>query len=74
MSERLVLGTVEGRPRGRLPMRWTDQIKAAVGGPLHKCTRITTSRENIYLILKQSFLTSQERNGEKEVEDQRYLK
>lgn len=45
--ERLVVqGKVEGtRARGRSPMRWTDQIKSAVGGPLHECTRITADRE-----------------------------
>ena len=44
--ERLVVqGRVEGtRPRGRSPMRWTDQIKSAVGGQLHECTRMTTNR------------------------------
>lgn len=44
--ERLVVqGKVEGtRPRGRSPMRWTDQIKSAVGGPLHECTRMTANR------------------------------
>ncbi|CAH2242154.1 jg25568 [Pararge aegeria aegeria] len=45
--ERLVVqGKVEGtRGRGRSPMRWTDQIKSAVGGPLHECTRLSASRE-----------------------------
>lgn len=45
--ERLVVqGKVEGtRPRGRSPMRWTDQVKAAVGAPVHECARLTTSRQ-----------------------------
>ncbi|CAH2266830.1 jg9445 [Pararge aegeria aegeria] len=45
--ERLVVqGKVEGtRGRGRSPMLWTDQIKSAVGGPLHECTRLSASRE-----------------------------
>ncbi|CAH2226459.1 jg4165 [Pararge aegeria aegeria] len=42
----VVQGKVEGtRGRGRSPMRWTDQIKSAVGGPLHECTRLSASRE-----------------------------
>ncbi|CAH2245356.1 jg4455 [Pararge aegeria aegeria] len=36
---------VSYRGRGRSPMRWTDQIKSAVGGPLHECTRLSASRE-----------------------------
>ncbi|KAJ0172524.1 hypothetical protein K1T71_011663 [Dendrolimus kikuchii] len=45
--ERLVVqGKVEGtRARGRSPMRWTDQIKSALNGPLHECTRKATVRE-----------------------------
>ncbi|CAH2245851.1 jg8526, partial [Pararge aegeria aegeria] len=45
--ERLVVqGKVEGtRARGRSPMRWTDQIKSPVGGPLHECTRLSANRE-----------------------------
>ncbi|KAI8424658.1 hypothetical protein MSG28_003085 [Choristoneura fumiferana] len=45
--ERLVVqGKVEGtRARGRSPMRWTDQIKAALGSSLHKYTRKATVRE-----------------------------
>ncbi|CAH2230681.1 jg11986 [Pararge aegeria aegeria] len=45
--ERLVVqGKVEGtRGRGRSPMRWPDQIKSAVGGPLHEYTRLSASRE-----------------------------
>ncbi|CAH2244747.1 jg24429 [Pararge aegeria aegeria] len=45
--ERLIVqGKVEGtRGRGRTPIRWTDQIKSAVGGPLHECTRLSASRE-----------------------------
>ncbi|XP_072941848.1 carboxylic ester hydrolase-like [Epargyreus clarus] len=39
-------GRVEGtRPRGRSPTRWTDQIKSAVGGPVHECSRLATNRE-----------------------------
>lgn len=30
--------------RGRSLMRWTDQMKSAVAGPLHECTKITTHR------------------------------
>ncbi|CAH2268569.1 jg20064 [Pararge aegeria aegeria] len=45
--ERLVVqGKVEGtRGRGRSLMRWTDQIKSAVGGPLHECDRLSASRK-----------------------------
>uniref|UniRef100_A0A2H1W7G4 SFRICE_021062 n=1 Tax=Spodoptera frugiperda TaxID=7108 RepID=A0A2H1W7G4_SPOFR len=45
--DRLVVqGKVEGsRPRGRSPMRWTFQVKAMVGNPVHECTRLTTNRE-----------------------------
>uniref|UniRef100_A0A2H1W580 SFRICE_019159 n=1 Tax=Spodoptera frugiperda TaxID=7108 RepID=A0A2H1W580_SPOFR len=45
--DRLVVqGKVESsRPRGRSPMRWTDQVKAMVGNPVHECTRLTTNRE-----------------------------
>ncbi|CAH2244237.1 jg20181 [Pararge aegeria aegeria] len=58
--ERLVQGKLEGtRARGRSPMRWTDQIKSSVGGPLHECTtickqkwrmivrRVTTATNNV---------------------------
>lgn len=45
--ERLVVqGKVEGtRARGRSPLRWTDQIRTAVDGPLHVCTRKAEIRE-----------------------------
>ncbi|KPJ19108.1 hypothetical protein RR48_12619 [Papilio machaon] len=45
--ERLVVqGKLEGtRPRGRSPMRWADQIRAAVAVPLHECTKKAESRE-----------------------------
>lgn len=45
--ERLVVqGRVDGtRPRGRSPMRWTDQVKSAVGSKLHECTRMATNRK-----------------------------
>ncbi|KAJ0174897.1 hypothetical protein K1T71_010005 [Dendrolimus kikuchii] len=52
--ERLVVqGKVEGtRARGRSPMRWTDQIKSALNGPLHECTRKATVREEWRRIVK----------------------
>lgn len=52
--ERLVVqGKVEGtRPRGRSPMRWTDQIKTALDGPLHECTRRATVRDEWRRIVK----------------------
>ncbi|CAH2234190.1 jg16639 [Pararge aegeria aegeria] len=45
--ERLVVqGRIEGtRSRGRSPMRWADQIKAAVAFPLHECARKAAARE-----------------------------
>ncbi|CAH0668805.1 unnamed protein product [Spodoptera exigua] len=44
--ERLVVqGKVEGtRPRGRSPMRWTDQVKSAVGTRVSDCTRQSANR------------------------------
>ncbi|KAJ0172525.1 hypothetical protein K1T71_011664 [Dendrolimus kikuchii] len=52
--ERLVVqGKVEGtRARGRSPMRWTDQIKSALNGPLHECTRKATVRAEWRRIVK----------------------
>ena len=52
--ERLVVqGKVEGcRPRGRSPMRWTDQIKAAVGGPLHTSIRKAAVRDEWRRVVK----------------------
>lgn len=45
--ERLVVqGRVEGtRSRGRSPMRWTDQVKSAIGGHVSDCSRKTANRE-----------------------------
>ncbi|CAH2260556.1 jg18261 [Pararge aegeria aegeria] len=45
--ERLVVqGRIEGsRSRGRSPMRWADQIKAAVAVPLHECAIKAAARE-----------------------------
>ncbi|CAH2234139.1 jg23735 [Pararge aegeria aegeria] len=49
----LILGEVEGtRARGRSPMRWTDQIKSSVGGPLHECTRLSANREKWRMIVR----------------------
>ena len=46
MNRLVVQGGVEGtRWRERSPMRWTDQIKAAIGGPLHEYTRLSVSRD-----------------------------
>ncbi|PZC85948.1 hypothetical protein B5X24_HaOG214313 [Helicoverpa armigera] len=54
--ERLVAqGRVEGtRPRGRSPMRWTDQIKAVVNGSssLYECTRKAAIREEWWRVVK----------------------
>ncbi|CAH2210998.1 jg14930 [Pararge aegeria aegeria] len=48
--ERLI---VEGtRGRGRSPMRWTDQIKSAVGDPLHECTRLSAIREKWRMLVR----------------------
>ncbi|CAH2264640.1 jg6249 [Pararge aegeria aegeria] len=51
--ERLIVqGKEEGtRGRGRSPMRWTDHIKSAVGGPLHECTRLSASREKWWMLV-----------------------
>ncbi|CAH2251806.1 jg13784 [Pararge aegeria aegeria] len=45
--ERLVVqGRIEGtRSRGRSPMRWADQIKAAVAVPLYECARKAAARQ-----------------------------
>ena len=41
----LVNGMVNGtRARGRLPRRWTDQIKEATGYPLNECSRRAAAR------------------------------
>ncbi|CAH2242174.1 jg22887 [Pararge aegeria aegeria] len=64
--ERLVVkGKVEGtRARGRSPMRWTDQMKSSVGGPLHECTRLSAYREKwrmneaIVLFMSEGLTTS----------------
>ncbi|CAH2223358.1 jg25048 [Pararge aegeria aegeria] len=54
--ERLVAqGKVEGtRARCRSPMRWTDQVKAAVEAPLHECARKVTAREECRRIVKRA--------------------
>ncbi|CAH2241712.1 jg16282 [Pararge aegeria aegeria] len=33
-------------------MRWTDQIKSAVGGRLHECTRLSANREKWRIIVR----------------------
>jgi len=45
--ERLIVqGRIKGtRPRGRSPKQWTDQVRAALDGPLHECTRKAAIRE-----------------------------
>lgn len=49
----VVQGKVEGtRPRGRSPMRWTDQVKSAVGGHVHECTRLSTNRDKWRLLVR----------------------
>ncbi|KPI92872.1 hypothetical protein RR46_14093 [Papilio xuthus] len=52
--QRLVVqGKVEGnRPRGRSPMRRTDQIRAAVDVPLHQCTKKAATREEWRRLVK----------------------
>lgn len=54
--ERLVVqGKVEGtRSRGRSPMRWTDQVRAAVDDLLHNCTRKASIREEWRRIVKRA--------------------
>ncbi|CAH2242819.1 jg11752 [Pararge aegeria aegeria] len=54
--ERLVVqGKVEGsRARGRSPMRWTDQVKAANEASLHECARKATVREEWRRIVKRA--------------------
>lgn len=60
--DRLVVqGRVEGsRPRGRSPMRWTDQVKAMVGDPVHECTRQTTNRERWRDIVRRATSATQD--------------
>ncbi|CAH2237632.1 jg18857 [Pararge aegeria aegeria] len=54
--ERLVVqGRIEGtRSRGRSPMRWADQIKAAVAVLLHECARKAAAREEWRRIVKRA--------------------
>jgi len=54
--ERLIVqGKIEGtRPRGRSPTRWTDQVRAALDGPLHECTRKAAVREKWQRIVKRT--------------------
>ncbi|CAH2243112.1 jg14408 [Pararge aegeria aegeria] len=54
--ERLVVhGRIEGtRSRGRSPMRWADQIQAAVAVPLHECARKAAAREEWRRIVKRA--------------------
>ncbi|CAH2233033.1 jg719 [Pararge aegeria aegeria] len=54
--ERLVVqGRIEGtRSRGRSPMRWADQIKAAVAVPLYECARKAAAREEWRRIVKRA--------------------
>ncbi|CAH2239865.1 jg4552 [Pararge aegeria aegeria] len=42
------------RSRGRSPMRWADQIKAAVAVPLHECARKAAAREEWRRIVKRA--------------------
>ncbi|KAJ8710368.1 hypothetical protein PYW07_009734 [Mythimna separata] len=60
--ERLVVqGKVNGtRPRGRSPMRWTDQIKVAIGGPLNECARMTASRQKWREVVRRTLTASGE--------------
>ncbi|CAH2235409.1 jg13268 [Pararge aegeria aegeria] len=51
----VVQGRIEGtRSRGRSPMRWADQIKAAVAVPLHECARKAAAREEWRRIVKRA--------------------
>lgn len=54
--ERLVVqGTVDGtRPRGRSPMRWTDQVKTVTNGTLYECTRKAAVRDEWRRIVKRA--------------------
>ncbi|CAH2229282.1 jg17031 [Pararge aegeria aegeria] len=54
--ERLVVQErIEGtRSRGRSPMIWADQIKAAVAVPLHECARKAAAREEWRRIVKRA--------------------
>ncbi|CAH0699120.1 unnamed protein product [Spodoptera exigua] len=58
--ERLVVqGKVEGtRPRGRSPMRWTDQLKSAVGTRVSDCTRQSANRERWREIVRRAVSAS----------------
>ncbi|PZC84789.1 hypothetical protein B5X24_HaOG203779 [Helicoverpa armigera] len=58
--ERLVVqGKVEGtRSRGRSPMRWTDQVKSAVGSCVSGCTRESANRERWREIVKKAVSAS----------------
>jgi hypothetical protein len=49
----VVQGKVEGtRPRGRSPMRWTDQIEAAVDASVYANIRKATTREEMRRVVK----------------------
>jgi hypothetical protein len=54
--ERLVVqGRANGkRPRKRPPMRWTDQIKSAMKGPLNAFARMAPNREKWREIVRQA--------------------
>ena len=58
--ERLVVqGKVEGtRSRGRSPMRWTDQVKSAVGDRVTDCARQSANRERWREIVKKAVSAS----------------
>lgn len=45
-------GKLEGiRLPGRSLMRWTDQVKTTVGGPLHVCTRDQPTKREILSLM-----------------------
>ncbi|CAH0694322.1 unnamed protein product [Spodoptera exigua] len=87
--ERLVVqGKVEGtRPRGRSPVRWTDQVKSAVGTRVSDCTRQSANRERWREIVRRVVSASttdvdastcprplcQERNDREEEESRRFV-
>lgn len=58
--ERLVVqGKVEGaRSRGRSPMRWTDQVKSALGSRVSDCARQSANREKWREIVRRAVSAS----------------
>ncbi|CAH2231537.1 jg6762 [Pararge aegeria aegeria] len=72
----VIQGRIEGtRSRGRSPMRWADQIKAAVAVPLHECARKAAAREEWFRIVKRATTLSDDhdRSDKSEPTEKKYI-